>query len=132
MSRNIKDAELIKSVAIAAAGADSYTASVDLGAAGIASLEAIEVQLDIPVLPALVDDKTVILSLEDSADNSSFAAIESVTLTATGTETPGSAAAVTAKAKLPSNTRRYIRMKSATLAAAGNNTGVSVTMSVCT
>ena len=132
MSRNIQDADLTKSVAIAAAAATAVTASIDLGRAAPAALEVVEVEMSIPILPALIDDKTVICSMEDSADNSTFAALDCGSLTATGTETPGTDAALTEKVRLPSDTRRYIRMTETTLVGAGDNTAVSVTMKVLT
>jgi hypothetical protein len=131
--RNIKDADLTKSVALAAAGASSSTASIDLGSVGPAVLEVVELQVDLPILPALVDDKTVIITIEDSADNSAFAAIAGLgTLTATGTETPGSAEALSRSYRLPSITRRYVRATAAVLAAGGDNTGVDFEISLRT
>jgi len=131
--RNITDADLIKSIALAAAGASSVTASIDLGAAAPAVIETIELEASLPILPILVDTKTVIVTFQDSADNSSFAAIAALgTLTATGTETPGTAAALALKVKLPSTVRRYVRLSAAVLAAAGDNTNQSVTMTLYT
>ncbi len=132
MSRNITDAELVKSVALAAAGSSSSTASIDLGGAGVAALEVIDLKMDIPALPALADTKTVSLTVEDSEDNSTFDAVEGLaTLVVTGASGNGSAAA-SRRVKLPPYTRRYVRVKAEVLAAAGDNTGESFSMSILT
>lgn len=133
MSRLITDADLIKTKALPAADAANAADSIDLGGAGVAVLENIELKVDLPILPALVDDKTVTLTVEDSADDSSFTAIAGLaTLVATGTETPGTAAALSRTYKLPSSTRRYVRVAAAVLVGGGDNTGVSYTYSILT
>jgi hypothetical protein len=132
MARNIKDADLIKTVALAAAGASSSTGSIDLNvSSGSALTENIELVLDIPVLSALVDAETVTVTIEDSADNSSFAAVAGLgTKVATGTETPGTAAAIQQRYRFPDNVRRYVRATAAVSASAGDNTGDSITISL--
>ena len=133
MSRNITDALLTQTQALPDAAASTSATSTDLGAAGIASLENIELQVDLPILPALVDTETMTLTVEDSADNSSFAAIAGLaTLVATGTETPGSAAALSRRYSLPSTTRRYVRVTATASASAGDNSGVSFTYQIKT
>tara|TARA_R110000772_G_scaffold83288_2_gene176116 strand:+ start:9588 stop:9983 length:396 start_codon:yes stop_codon:yes gene_type:complete len=130
--RNIQDALLTESIAVAAAGASSSTASFNLGGADDAVTEVVDLQIDLPVLPALVDTETVTLTVEDSADNSSFAALAPLaTLIATGTLTPGSAAALTRKVKLL-GARQYVRVTGAVSATAGDNTGVSFTAKILT
>jgi hypothetical protein len=131
--RNIQDADLTKSIAVASAAASSETASFDLGQAGDAIIEVIELRVDVPVLPALVDTKTIIFTIQDSADNSSFAAVPNLgTYTVTGTETPGTAVAFSNSWKLTGTTRRYVRISGAVLAGAGDNTAVSFTASIRT
>jgi hypothetical protein len=133
MSRTITDASLVVATALPAAAASVTSSSIDLGGAGIASLEAIELKVDLPILPALVDTKTVTITVLDSADNSSFTAIAGLgTLVATGTETPGTAAALSRSYKLPSTTRRYVAVSAAVLAAGGDNTAVSYTWQILT
>lgn len=90
--------------------------------------EHFEVQLSTPATPSLADGQTITFTLQDSADNSSFAAIGGLaTFVRTGAGGAG-AAASTENYRLPSDVRRYIRMSVVTSATAGDNTAVSPTM----
>jgi hypothetical protein len=132
-TRNIQDALFIQSKALPAAGATAVTVGIDLGTTTIgAAAESVEYLIELPILPALVDDKTVILSLEDSATlGGSYLAIAGTgTLTTVGTETPGNAAAVLLRGKLPTITRQFVRLTTTVLAAGGDNTGVDATLSL--
>lgn len=132
MSRKIRD-ELLKVVtALPAAAANNNSAAIDLEQASAFPVnEGFDVELDIPATPALVEDKTVIYTFEDSADGTTFAAIpELSTVTITGAAAEAGGPAATRVVRLPSSTRRYIRNNAAVLADGGNNTGVSRTMSL--
>lgn len=125
-SPSIKDAKQIVSLAMPAAGAAGNTATIDLGHVppGIPPTEA-RVLMTMPALPALVDTKTIIIKMQDSADNSSYADVDPLQqVTFTGTLTPGSLGR-TVEFALPSYVRRYIQFTITVLAAAGDNTGVS-------
>ena len=128
-TRFIKDAALIKSKALPAAGASASTNSIDLQAVD-ASFERIEVEVSIPALPNLADTKTNTTTLEDSADDSTFAAIAGLaTLVQTGASGTGAAAA-SRTVRLPSGTRRYLRATCAVTSAGGDSTAKSVTLSL--
>jgi hypothetical protein len=131
MSRAIRDNLLKVTKALPAAAANSNSGSIDLEQASAFPInEGFDVELAVPALPDLVEAKTVIFTFQDSADDSSFAAITGLsTLTITGGSGDG-AAAVTRKIRLPSLTRRYVNVNAAVLTAGGDNTGVSYTLSL--
>lgn len=126
--RMLEDAALKTVKALPAAAAAASQTAIDLGQVTSESVnEAFDVLLSVPAVPALVDAKTIIYQFEDSADNSSFAAIAQLaTVTSTGAGGAG-AAAVSHRVKLPPSTRRYVRVTATVLAAGGDNTGVSFT-----
>ena len=118
----------LKTKALPAAAATAYTDSIEVGT-GI-HVKEFEVRLELPALPALVDAKTVTVTLQDSADNTTFADIEELaTLVVTGAGGVGCTAA-TREVRLPSSTEKYIRAKIAVLTAGGDNTAKSLTLSV--
>lgn len=128
---NIRDTNLKVTKALPAAAATNYSDPIDLidSAPGI-KMRAAEIEVALPATPSLVDAKTITLTLQDSADNSSFAAIDSLaTIVATGAGGAGGDA-VTRKYKLPENVRRYIRIKQDVLTAGGSNVAISTTLSV--
>lgn len=128
-TRSIKDAALIQSKNLPAAGASASTTAIDLQAVD-ASFERIEVEIAVEAVPALADTKTNTVTLEDSADNSSFAAIAALsTVVQTGAGGTG-AAAVTRQVRLPSGARRYLRATSAIAAAGGDSTAKKMTLSL--
>lgn len=129
--RTRRDADLKVTKALPAAAASNNTDTIDLKAVtpGVVG-ERIEVELALPALPNLVDAKTVTVTLKDSADDSTYAAIaELATFVVTGAGGVGSAAA-TRTVRLPSSTRRYIRAYVDVLTAGGSNVASSLTMSV--
>ena len=129
MPRALKDAELIVTTALPAAAASNSSDSIDLGQTTQEETYN-EVLLSVPATPALVDDKTITFTFEDSADNSSFAAVTGLsTLVTTGAGGAG-AAATSRRVRLPAGTRRYLRVTAAVLTAGGNNTGVSYTLAL--
>lgn len=129
MSRAIKDALLKTVKALPAAAASASQTAIDLGAVTPdVSLQNVEALLSVPATPSLVDTKTITYTFEDSADNSSFAAIaELATKVSTGAGGTG-AAAVSHRVKLPPATRRYLRVTAAVLTAGGDNTAISFTL----
>lgn len=131
LTRRLQDASLVKTKALPAAGASNASASIDLGQTTLGpAADHIEVEISIPATPDLVDDKTITLTLKDSADDSSFTAIASIaTLVQTGAGGAGAAAA-SRRFKLPPSTRRYLRLDAAVLASGGDNTAVSTTLKV--
>lgn len=129
--RRLQDASHTKTKALPAAAASNASASIDLGSTVLGpKADDLEVEISIAATPALVDDKTITLTLKDSADDSTFAAIPSIaTLVQTGAGGVGAAAA-SRRLKLPPDCRRYIRLDAAVLTAGGDNTAVSTTLKV--
>jgi hypothetical protein len=127
--RNLKDAELIRTVALPAAGADITTTALDLGQVPPNEFR-FEIELVLPALPSLVDTKKVTITLEDSADGSAYAPVVGLaTLEVTGAGGAG-AAAVTRRVRPPAHLRRYLRAKAAVEAAGGNSTDKTVSLAL--
>ena len=126
-TRNLTDALKVVTKALPAAAANHNTDSIDLEQIVGGQVEAIAFEIEIPALPALVEDKTLTISVQDSADDSSLAALDpAITTVVTGGVGDG-AAAKTVRFRLPPNARRYIALNLAVLTAGGDNTGVYVT-----
>jgi hypothetical protein len=119
------DLSLTKSVALPAAAAAASTASIDLGSTTLGpSAAKFRLRLVIPALPNLVSAKTCIVTLTDSADNSSFAAFAgapSYTLT-------GANASLDVQLTLPPTTRRYLKATATIETGGGDNTAKTLTM----
>ena len=131
-ARRLRDASLTVSKALPAANAANATDPIDLGQDRIQSLEAIEFEIAVPALPALVEDKVITISVEDSADGETFAPVDPlVSTTITGGAGNG-AGEKTTYFRLPSQTRRHVRLAAAVETGGGNNTAVSYTLSALT
>ena len=128
-SRNLRDAEFTVTKALPAAAATAYTDALDLGQTKVQSLEAVEFEISVPALPALVEAKTLTVSVQDSADGTTFAAVDPAITTVITGGTGGGAAAKDVRFRLPSQTRRYVRLSLVVLTGGGDNTGVSATLS---
>lgn len=125
----LKDAELIRSVALPAAGETAVTTAFNLTQVPPHECH-FEVELSLPALPSLADTKKAVVTLEDSEDGTTFAAIGALaTLEVTGAGGAG-AAAVTRKVRLPSDVRQYVRAKAAVDAAGGDNTAKSLSVAL--
>ena len=125
----LKDAELIRTVALPAAAATATTEPFNLIQKPPHECH-FEVELSLPALPSLADTKKATVTLEDSEDGITFAAIAALaSLEVTGGGGAG-ASTVTRKVRLPSDVRQYIRAKVALEAAGGNNTAKSLTMAL--
>lgn len=126
-----KDAKLITTKALPAAAASNSHDGIDLGARtspnGVYPGSS-EIEISWPALPALVDAKTVTFTVQDSADNSSFASI-GLTHTLTGAGGAGVAAG-TKRFRLPSTVRRYVNVLQAVLTGGGDSTAKSTTVSI--
>jgi len=129
--RRLGDQNLIVITALPAAAATANGASLDLGDIFIGTLaDRVEVVVSVPATPSLADTKNATLTLQDSADNATFAAIASLApLIVTGAGGAGAAAA-SRRYKLPPGTRRYLRLSSAVDSAGGSNIAVSATLQV--
>jgi hypothetical protein len=107
----LRDANFYATKAFPAAAATNYSDSFDLGAvSGGIDSRLFAVELVIPALAAHTDTtKTILITLQDSADNSSFAAVAPLhQAQIVGVATTGSAA-VTYIIRVPPSIRRYIR-----------------------
>ena len=127
MNRIIRDQALVVTRALPAQNTNVDSSSIEVGP-GVP--EKIQVELAVPATPSLADGQTLTFTFQDSADNSSFAAIpELATLVRTGASGAGAAAA-TRTVYLPPSVRKHIRVNIAASATAGNNTAVSATLSI--
>ena len=109
-----------------------YTASIDLGAVTPFIPGKVEFQLVTPALNTsqLPDTRTVTYTLQDSADDSSFAAVQVLSeATQTGASSAG-AAAGTVRFMVPSDVRQYIRVAITTGASTGDCSAASATLTV--
>jgi len=130
--RRLRDLSLVKTIALPAAGATAVTPSVDFGTVNLGPTgDEVEVEISRPATPSLVDAKTISDVLTDSADNVTFAAIVGGPAAIVTTGAGGVGAAVLLKrVRLPSSTRRYVRLESSVLTAGGDNTAIVSTMAV--
>ena len=126
---SLKDAQLIKTLALPAAGASGHTDTLDL-LQGPDQEAHFEVELSLPALPSLEDGKSVSVTLKDSEDDVTFNAVAAlVPLTVTGSGGNGSAAA-TRKLRIPSDTKRYLRADVEVEAAGGDNTAQRLSLAL--
>ena len=125
----LKDANLIKTLALPAAGAVAHTDILDL-MQGPYQEPHFEVELSFPALPSLADGKSATATLEDSADGVNFNAVAALEpLVVTGAGGNGSALAVR-KVRIPSDTRQYLRASVAVDAAGGDNTAAKLSVAL--
>jgi hypothetical protein len=123
-NRNIQDKNYTSTVAIAQAGAN--TAAFDLEQAVGGDIERVVFSLSAPTAAGISDTKVVTYALQDSADGSSWAAVDPAIST---TQTGASSAGIVAKEvrfRVPANTRRYVRIAQTMTASAGTVTGSMV------
>jgi hypothetical protein len=136
-SRQIQDSTFSSTKAFPAAAANNNHSAFDLGQRTAVSggldagfqTEDCELLISAPATPNLADAKTIIFSIYDSADGSTYAVMPgfAAVLTLTGASGAGAAAA-SVRVRLPSTTRRYIRVNQAVLTAGGDSTALSSTV----
>lgn len=126
MTRRLQDGTLEITTAFPAAGANATTESFDLGQTSAAALENIAVELDIPAVAAVADNKSVTFTLYESDDNSTFAAIDPlISTTITGEATNKGSPAKRLSFRLPAKCKRYIAVNVNVPADAGTLTASS-------
>ena len=127
-----RDVNFYTTKAFPAANATNYSDSFDLGAlAGGVDSRLFAVEIVIPAMPANTDNtKTSTLTLQDSADNSTFANVAPLhQAQIVGVASTGSAA-VTYVIRVAPGIKRYIRFAQNVPTGGGDNTGVSVAYSL--
>ncbi len=127
----MKDALLITTKALPAAAASNSHDGIALGARTSPNgtfTGDVELEISWPALPALVDAKTVTFTVQDSADNVTFATL-GLTHVLTGAGGAGVAAG-TKRFRLPRTVKAYVNVLQAVLTAGGDNTAVSTTVSL--
>ena len=125
-NRNQQDLNYTSTVTLLAAGAN--TAAFDLEQIVGGDIEAVVFELAAPALTTaqLTDAKVVTYAFQDSADNSSWAAVDpAISTTQTGAGGAG-AAAKTVRFRMPANTRRYVRIAQTATATPGTLTAAMV------
>ena len=123
LNRNIQDKNYTSSVAIAQAGAN--TAAFDLEQAVGGDIERVVFSLSAPTAAGISDTKVVTYALQDSADGSSWAAVDPA-ISTTQTATGSGIVAKEVRFRVPANTRRYVRIAQTMTATAGTVTGSMV------
>lgn len=125
----ISDFNFRKSLALPAAAATAYTASLDLGSTIPGPVgSGLLMRISVPATPALVDAKTITFNLQHSADNATFVNVPTTgNMVVTGAGGVGAAAAQF-DFFLPPQILRYIRASAAVLTGGGDNTAVSFTL----
>lgn len=125
-NRNQQDLNYTSTVTLLAAGAN--TASFDLEQVVGGDIEEVVFELAAPALTTaqLADTKVVTYAFQDSADGSSWAAVDpAISTTQTGAGAAG-AAAKTIRFRLPAGTRRYVRIAQTASATPGTLTAAMV------
>lgn len=112
-----------------AASANVDSASIDIGPAGGSGIQKALLLVDVDALPALGNTETLTITIQDSADNVSFAAaVGYSTIVITGPASGGSPAQSIRRAAHP-GLRRYVRVNLAR-SSGGNVTAQGVTFGV--
>ncbi len=132
-NRTIQDSSLQITRVCPAQNTDADSASLDLGSVALfPTNEELSLEVAIPATDTLASGQTITVTIEDSADDSTFAAIDELaTVVATGIGGDTSAA-VTKYLKLPDATRQYLRINVACSATSGDVTDTTVTASILT
>lgn len=126
--RHAEDALLSVSKALPAAAANNNTDSIDIGSAG-PHRDKLKLRVDVPVNSVLVATKVLTLTFQDSADDSSFAAVDDPGQTITIVGDTGFAAD-TLYFDVPQHARQYIRVNQAVETGGGDNTGTTLVYSL--
>ncbi|WP_395736282.1 Bbp16 family capsid cement protein [Prosthecobacter sp.] len=131
--RRLTAPELKKTKAMPAAGATANGDSIDLGQDVLGpEADNIEVVVAHDACGSLADSKTITSTIQDSADNASFAALAGVpTVVSLGAGGVGDTAK-SVRMKLPPGTRRYIRLSSTVQGSGGDNTASNSSITLYT
>jgi hypothetical protein len=120
-NRNQQDNNFVATAALAQAGVN--TTAFDLEQIVGGDIEKVVFSIAAPAVAGISDTKVLTYTLQDSADNSSFAAVDpSITTTQTAAGGAG-VAAKEVRFRLPANVRRYVRVAQTATSTAGTFTG---------
>lgn len=108
-NRNLKDENYVSEFALADGGSNSTTFDLEQIVGG--DIEAMAAAIAVPAAAGVPDAETVTFTVTDSADGSTFAALDpSVDVTATGAGGTGIPAS-NHRFRFPPSTRRYVRLE---------------------
>lgn len=128
-TRLLEDKNLQATVNLPAAGASAITPSLDTATETPGRIENVELRVQLPATPALTEAKDITLTVKDSADDITFAAVAEIpATTVTGAAAAAGGSAVDLRYKLPIGLRRYVRLDADVEADGGANTDVSATI----
>lgn len=119
-NRNQQDKNYTSTVAIAQGGAE--TASFDLEQVVGGDVEKVVFELAAPAAAGVTSGKIATYALQDSADGSSWLAVDPA-ISTTQTADGSGLAAKTVRFRLPANTRRYVRIAQTIQSSAGTVSG---------
>ena len=123
------DVQTARALANPAASANASSSAIDLGPGGGSFIQNGQIRIDVPALPNLGNTETLTITIQDSADNSTFAtAVGYATIVVTGPASGGSLAQ-TFRRSINQGLRRYVRINSARNTG-GNVTAQSVTFGI--
>jgi hypothetical protein len=123
-NRNIQDRNYTSSVAIVIGGAN--TAAFDLEQIQGGDIEEVVFELVTPAVAGLSNSSTITYTLQDSADGTSFAAVDpGISTVQTGAGGVG-AASKTVRFRLPVTTRRFVRIAQTNSSTPGTFSGSMV------
>jgi hypothetical protein len=125
-NRNQQDQNYTSTVTVLSGGAN--TAAFDLEQVIGGDIEAVVFELAAPAcnITQLTDGKVLTYALQDSADGTTFAAVDpAISTTQTSATANSGVAAKTVRFRLPANTRRYVRIAQTATATPGT-LGVSM------
>lgn len=126
--RSLADALTTVTKALPAQNANNTTDGIYIGGQG-PHRERLKLRVTIPANSVLVAAQTLTLALQDSADNSSFAAVAGPGQSHVITGDTGFAAD-TIYFDIPAHARDYVAVNQAVSASGGNNTGTTFTYEI--
>lgn len=131
MNPYIKDANLLKTVALPSAAGSVQTAGIDLGTSSVKP-DAFEALLTIPALnTTMVPDTRTVTAVIETSTASNFGTIARTILSVTLTGAGGTGvAAQTLRAGIPSDCEQYIRAKITTGASTGDASSITAELAL--
>ena len=114
-----------------AANANHNSSTIDLEQVVATGLENVMLEISVPATTALVAAKNLTITVQDSADDSTYASVAGLaTLVIAGIAVTNGSAATTRVVALPPSVRRYVQLNIAVDNGGGDITGTDVTASL--